>query len=455
MSSQQSSKGVYAAVWRWHFYAGLYVAPFLILQALTGAAMLSKRPIERWQLGTMLQNSGVINTTHQQRWEAAQAAVPGATVTRYQPGRAAETSRVTVTAGPRSYTVFVDAHTAAVTGTIDDADRIDLIADRLHGTLLMGRAGDRLIEIAASLAIMLVSSGLYLWLPKLGSWAQSFRVVRGSRRLAWRSLHTTIGVALAPVLVFYLVSGLAWTDVWGERFVQSWSSLRTAQAAPGEDLSHGHGALNGDSSRIVPWGLEQTPLPDASHAEHASPDVAGRLSLDQAITIAQREGIGQRFWVAVPPGTDRVWTIGQTVMNEDVVDPRRELIVHLDRRTGEVIGRVGWADYGLGARAMAAGIPLHMGLLGWWNYLGALAVCLSVLGLSVAGLAMWWLRRPSREWRLAAPPRPADVRVPVGIWIVAVTLAVAFPMAGITIAAIAALDWLVVRRVPRLKAFVN
>src|SRR5436190_21484047 len=30
----------YIAAWRWHFYAGLYVAPFLIMLAVTGLIML-------------------------------------------------------------------------------------------------------------------------------------------------------------------------------------------------------------------------------------------------------------------------------------------------------------------------------------------------------------------------------------------------------------------------------
>ncbi len=30
----------YTTAWRWHFYAGLYVAPFLIMLAVTGLLML-------------------------------------------------------------------------------------------------------------------------------------------------------------------------------------------------------------------------------------------------------------------------------------------------------------------------------------------------------------------------------------------------------------------------------
>lgn len=35
-----ASATLYRAVWRWHFYAGLYVVPFLVMLAVTGLMML-------------------------------------------------------------------------------------------------------------------------------------------------------------------------------------------------------------------------------------------------------------------------------------------------------------------------------------------------------------------------------------------------------------------------------
>ena len=34
------SRRFYLTAWRWHFYAGLYVAPFLVMLAVTGLIML-------------------------------------------------------------------------------------------------------------------------------------------------------------------------------------------------------------------------------------------------------------------------------------------------------------------------------------------------------------------------------------------------------------------------------
>ena len=184
--------------------------------------------------------------------------------------------------------------------------------------------------------------------------------------------------------------------------MQAWNTLRATTAAPGESPAHTHETLNAGSSKVVPWKVwSRRPCrrlrSDTGH---------GRVTLDAAIAAAQREGIGQRLWVGVPSGVDGIWTIAQTGLNRDITDPTQELTVHVDQHTGSVVGRGGWNEYSPMARAVVAGIPLHMGSLGWWNLLGASLVCLSVIALSLSGLVMWWLRRPARGWRLAAPPRP-------------------------------------------------
>lgn len=450
----RARKALYAAVWRWHFYAGLYVAPFLMLLALTGLLMLAREPLDRWQLGALAINAhGDGAVSHQERLNAARTAFPTAMLVRYQPGRSAgDATRVTATIDGRPHTIFVDASTGHVRGIVDDRQRIYVMAHLIHGTLLIGTWGDRLIEIAGSLGILLIVSGLYLWFPNGTPFWQALRISGATRRLTWRDVHKATGVILAPVLALQIIAGLAWTDVWGGLFVQAWSTLRATNAAPSaaarQSAAH-HDTLNAGSSKVVPWNLEQTPLPSSSHAGQSL------ITLDTAIAAAQREGIGQRLFVGVPGEASDVWTIAQTGLNDDINDPTQELTVHVDRHTGNVVGHGGWSEYGPMARAMATGIPLHMGSLGWWNLLGASLLCLSVCLLSTSGLVMWWLRRPARGWRLAAPPRPDPVRVPVVTWATAAILGVLFPLAGATIVGVAILDWVLVRRIPALRQLLN
>ena len=38
----------YRAVWRWHFYAGIFCIPFVVVLAISGAIYLFKAELEGW-----------------------------------------------------------------------------------------------------------------------------------------------------------------------------------------------------------------------------------------------------------------------------------------------------------------------------------------------------------------------------------------------------------------------
>ena len=49
MNEQTSRASLYRTIWRWHFYAGLFVVPMVLILSLTGAAYLFKPQVERWE----------------------------------------------------------------------------------------------------------------------------------------------------------------------------------------------------------------------------------------------------------------------------------------------------------------------------------------------------------------------------------------------------------------------
>ena len=130
-----------------------------------------------------------------------------------------------------STTVFVDPYTGAILGELNADRTLYAWAKGLHGTLLLGTVGDYLVEIAAGFAVLLVASGLYLWWPRDGRSLRLSLLPAGTAgRQRWRNLHAAVGAWVAPLLLFFLVSGLAWTPFWGGELVQTWSSL------PGEQF---------------------------------------------------------------------------------------------------------------------------------------------------------------------------------------------------------------------------
>src|SRR3546814_4466921 len=84
MTSHARRQAIYATIWRWHFYAGLFVIPFVLLLAVTGAAYLFKPQVERWE-ERAFQGLAVAGAAAPQRQvDAALAAFPGARFNSYR-----------------------------------------------------------------------------------------------------------------------------------------------------------------------------------------------------------------------------------------------------------------------------------------------------------------------------------------------------------------------------------
>src|SRR3954465_12328401 len=78
--SQLSNAGdrLYRIVWRWHFYAGMIIAPALIVVAATGALYIFKDELEAVLYpGGASAEPAAERTSYEQQMAAVRAAVPG------------------------------------------------------------------------------------------------------------------------------------------------------------------------------------------------------------------------------------------------------------------------------------------------------------------------------------------------------------------------------------------
>ncbi|MCR8726633.1 PepSY-associated TM helix domain-containing protein [Frigidibacter sp. ROC022] len=447
----------YFAAWRWHFYAGLYVIPFLLMLATTGLIMLWVSVLDgrdgEWIPVTPAGAPLAVSA----QADAALAAVPDGQLIKYIAPRRPELAAVfRIDAGDGATMVAVNPYTAEVLETRPwQAGWYDLAND-IHGTLLLGVTGDRMIEIAASLGMVLIASGLYLWWPRNG---QGLRVLlpnlaaRG--RSLWKTLHATLGAWISIVLVLFLVSGLSWAGVWGEKLVQAWSTFPAEKySAPPSDVTHA--SMNLGNSKEVPWALEQTPMP-ASGSEAGANGLAGDTppTLDTVVAFARQIGFDGRFQLNLPKGETGVWTISRDSMSNDSAHPTDDRTVHIDRYSGKILADIRYADYSPYGKAMAVGIALHEGDMGWWNVTLNTLFCLSVIFVSLSGAVMWWMRRPTKAGRLAAPPMPRDLPLWQGAMLVGLAVSLAFPMAGITILGMLLLDVLLLSRLPALRRMLS
>ncbi len=149
---ERKKKLIYPAIWRWHFYAGIVIAPLLLVLAVTGGGYLFKHDIE----DTLY--ADYYEVTPSGTPIAAQAQVDAAldeidgSVMRFRPGesdvRSAEVGIATEQG--ESFTVFINPYNGEVLGTLNDGHRLMDRIEEIHGELMAGTAGDRIVELAAA-----------------------------------------------------------------------------------------------------------------------------------------------------------------------------------------------------------------------------------------------------------------------------------------------------------------
>jgi len=445
----------YLAAWRWHFYAGLYVVPFLLMLAVTGLGMMTisvfdGRDGEYVQVAV----TGEPVALSEQATAALTPFGSEAKLVEWIGAKASDRATVfRVSEGDTNHMVAVDPYSGAVIDSWNRRDGwYDLLND-IHGTLLIGTTGDRMIEIAAGLALVLIVTGLYLWWPRKGSDKSFVPDRKASGRELWKSLHKVVGAYAALVLLVFLISGLSWAGVWGEKIVQAWSTFPAEKWSNVPLSDDTHASMNHGAIKDVPWGLEQTKMPaSGSDAGFDAIPEGLPVNLDTVEAFGRTLGYEGRFRISYPRGEAGVWTLNQDSMSNDSENPMVDRTVHLDQYTGRILADVGFADYSLPAKGMAVGIAFHEGDMGLWNIVLNTVFCLSVIFLCVSGLAMWWLRRPKGSaLRIFAPKTPDDLPHWRGAMILMLALSLAFPLVGLTLLSALALDYLVVKRVPMLR----
>ena len=481
---QPTANQRYFTVWRWHFYSGIIIAPLLIVLAVTALGMLFMSNT----VGRDAERMTVVPSSMQAPLSAqAQSAVdsmPDSTLVKYIAPRSDETVALfRVTSDTADNMVAVDPYTAKVVDSTPSNSGLYYTFNDIHSDLLLGKVGDYLLETAASLTILMILTGWYLWWQKRKSVKAMLIPDQGiqtmQKRSLFRMIHGTLGSWISILLLFFCISGMAWAGVWGERMVQAWSQFPAGkwgvapvpvstdhsqhagmnETAPAPHV-HGavsteaptHGsALNASSAKEVPWVLELTPMPmsgTVAGKEGIAPNIP--IMIDTVDRFAREIGFVGRYQLNLPQGSTGVWTLSQDSMSYDMKSPTADRTVHIDRYSGNVLADIHFDDYNAFGKFMAAGLALHMGTLGWWSVLANVLFCLSVILICVSGYIMWWQRRPRQADQSSGLNPPARGQRFSVWWPLALPLlivAVIFPTAIIAIVAIALLDFLVISRV--------
>ncbi|GLZ38016.1 membrane protein [Actinokineospora sp. NBRC 105648] len=435
---------------RLHFYAGVFVAPFLVVAAATGLLYSLAPQIDDVLYGDVLTASTTAGTPRPlaEQVAAAQAALPEGTVTSVSVPEDPELATRVVFTAPglpeeHSKAVFVDPYTARVQGQLTTwfgSTPAATWLDELHRDLHLGETGSLYSEMAASWLWVIALGGVVLWLVRQRTARRRVRAVvlpdtksKGVRRT--RSFHASLGVWTLAGALFLSATGLTWSTYAGDNFAAALVALNakapvldtalpgTSSTASGEHAEHG-GGTSGGATAVAPATFDRVL------------DSARAAGLDGPIDIG----------VASEPGT--AWTAAQA----DNTWPIRLDKVAVDPTTAAVTARTDWGDRPLLAKLSSLGIQAHMGVLfGLANQIALFLLAAAILTLVVLGYRMWWQRRPTRADRRAsvgAPPRrgawrqlPLWALVPAPLVLIAIGWAM--PVLGVSLLAFLVLDGLI------------
>lgn len=391
-------------VLRLHFYAGIFIAPFILLAAVTGllytAAPQIEQAVYRHEL-TVTPGEAMLPLSEQVA--AAREAHPAGDLVEVRGPIADDSStRVVFTdkTVPTDYNmaVFVNPYNAQVLGQVRTFGQwlgVRAWIDDLHRNLHLGAVGRNYSELAASWLWVVVLGGASLWLTKRRQDRRARRLLlpetsaQGRRRtLSW---HASVGLWLAVGAVGLSATGMMWSRFAGDhigviRQELSWTgtSLDTALGSGNE----GGGTHSGHH---------------AGGPVSKQPSDNG-VTIDDVLTAARAEGLRDPLVLTPPEDAQHGWAVSENKRSL----PTRFDAVAVDAVTGNVVNRYDFATQPLVAKLVNWTIDAHMGILfGLANQLLLAATAVGLIVVIIAGYRAWWQRRPTRSTtrRWARPPR--------------------------------------------------
>ena len=452
--AEEQDRRLYRAVWRWHFYAGLFSIPFILWLSCTGAIYLFRPQIEHW-LDRPYDHLHVHGerSSPEQIALAAVAAVPHSSVHFYElPPSSDAAVRVVVGVGTQEYRVYVHPVTRTILYVVNEDKRPMTLLAHLHGQLLAGRWGSYLVELAASWAIVLLLTGLYLWWPRQTKKLAGVLWIRlgKGQRVFWRDLHAVTGVWISAFALFLILTGLPWANGWGSYF-KKWRTI-THTSVTKQDWSTSRAEVLADRVARNKPGLESPGfMTDMPGMDHSGPRIQAMTSprayapFDRLVPVAATLGLAAP--VEIMPATQNggTWTIKSDAQKRTLRD-----VVQANPKTGAVVSRKNFRQGMLLDRLVGVGIATHEGqMFGWVNQLIGLTVAMGLNLLSISAVVLWWRRRYVGV--LGAPIPMGAPRWTAALIVAILVLGIYLPEMAVSLIFVFCLEHLILRRIPPIQ----
>lgn len=435
-------------VLRLHFYAGVLVAPFILVASVTGLLYTISPQVEQiaYRDLTHVGASGGSTVPLADQVAAARETHPEGTVVRVDVPQAADrTTRVVFTdeTVPADYdmSVFVNPYTGQVQGQVRSYGQwlgFRAWLDDLHRNLHLGALGRSYSELAASWLWVIALGGLALWVGRRRGERRVRRLLvpdpqaRGrARTMSW---HGVVGAWVLIGALALSVTGVTWSRYAGANVEELRTALSWMKPLPSTSTG----------AAAPPAGHEHHGPGSAAHSDNPDALVLDGVGIDGVLATAREEGLGHPLYLTPPTAAGSAWTAAEnkrdwpTSLDSVTVDPAH----------GAVVDRVDFADWPLMAKLTTWTIAAHIGILfGVANQVALAAVAIGLIVGILLGYRMWWQRRPrgAGNLRFGRPvPRGAWRRLPPPLVVVGVALTGVvgwfFPLLGISLVAFLAVD---------------
>ncbi|MCD8403956.1 PepSY domain-containing protein [Tenacibaculum dicentrarchi] len=386
-------------LWKWHFIAGLVSLPFILVLSITGAIYLFNPDVESKEVAKIqdVENLHKTPISYQQQWENAKEKLkkkPSSMVINDNPEKATE---FVVGRFSHKTTVFVNQYTGEATGTFSPKDTWMYTVRKLHGELLGGKIGTKIIELIASWMVVLILTGIYIWWPFSSGIKGVFTIrFKEGKRILFRDLHAVTGFWMSLLLLLVLAGGLPWTDVFGSNF--KWVQKVTNTGFP--KTWSGRGLTSEVKEK--------------------------RMTIEEMVAIANQQKLKGTVSIGLPKSAKSTFSVANKTFP---LTAQRKL--HFDQYSGKLVKEHTWSDVGFLMRGRMWVMAFHQGQFGGWNWWLMFLVSLGLTLMTIAGLLSYLYRKQKGNW--GVPKVSSQFKVGKLIIFILVLLGILLPMFGISI----------------------
>lgn len=396
-------------LWKWHFIAGLISLPFVILLAITGGVYLFKDNYEApKQLHIKQVESVGKPVPFDKQWQLVKPLLHKPPFTMVVPVNKNEATVFSSGMFSHKTSVYVNPYTAQVTGVISPKDSNMHTVRKLHGELLLGKFGTKIVELVASWMFVLIITGIYVFWPNKKEGLKGFFRIRFNqgKRILYRDLHAVLGFWISVLLLATLAGGMPWTDVFGSNFKQLQK-------------------------------VTQTGFPKTWSARGLTSKGGGQaVSLDAMVALAKSMNLKGEVSIGIPSSPKGVYSIYNTTF--DLGAQKR---FHFDQYSGKQLVNHNWEDVGVLMRGRMWFMAFHQGQFGLWNWFLMLFVALLLAFVAIAALMSYLKRKKAGTW--GVPKVPKSFKIGYGVVLLIIVLGIVFPLFGVSAVVIAAVEfWL-------------